>query len=492
MAEKHNGRPRRTRDRLLVLVTAVAMSGALVLGHTTHTTVIDAMVSLTNTVIGAGGRGDTLGERVQQKLSATVQPASYRYEGVRYPANYDLAGSRDVGVSAMHLALAAHSSDEHLIVAGYSAGTLVAERVRRDLQARGVDDAPSADQLTFTMIASPFAPNGGIYSRFPGLFIPFIIDAMVPSAPTRYDTTYHAIEYDAFSDFPAYFNPLAILNSALSLRYGHPDAYYDVLDPATTPHLEKEVVNSEGGTDTYILYRNPHLPLLAPIRELAAALQVTRFTEPLLGAIEPLLRLVVDMGYTDRTYANADVHTRFSFFTPPHKIIEALLAVPDALREGLTNLVSGGQITETQAPLAARHKTDLDTSRTAEDSEPETVVAEADTEDAVDTEDATDTADQEPEITEPSITQPSITDSRKPTLTSDGNKVTPIGAVGGPATTTGADPVTEPEPTKTKTDTKTKTKTDPKTDPDDATVSAPEPDSQPEQEPEKDRTEAAA
>jgi hypothetical protein len=460
------------------------MSGALVLGHTTNTTVIDAMVSLTNTVIGAGGRGDPWGDRVAQKLGATVQPAGYGYHAVHYPASLDLAGSRDVGVPAMHLALAAHSSDEHLIVAGYSAGTLVAERVRRDLQARDVDDAPSADQLTFNMIASPFAPNGGIYSRFPGLFVPFIIDAMAPSAPTRYDTTYHAIEYDTFSDFPAYFNPLAILNAALAFRYAHPDAYYDVLDPATTPHLEKEVVNSEGGTDTYILYRNPHLPLLAPIRELAAALRVTRFTEPLLGAIEPLLRLVVDMGYTDRTYENADVHTRFSFFTPPHKIVEALLAVPDALREGLNNLVSGGQTTATldSAPSApARHDADLTESRTAEDPEPETVVAETDSATAseADTEDTADTAEDEP----------SSTDSRKPTLTSDGNKVTPIGTGGGPATSTGADPVTAPEP---ETETETKPKVDPKTDLDDATAADPEPEPEPENEPEKVSAKAAA
>ena len=97
------------RDRILVVVTAVGMSSALVLGHATSTTVMDAMVALSNTVIGAGGRGDTMGERVQQKLSATLQPDGYDYDPVHYPATYNVAGSRDRGVPAMRLILAAVS-----------------------------------------------------------------------------------------------------------------------------------------------------------------------------------------------------------------------------------------------------------------------------------------------------------------------------------------------------------------------------------------------
>lgn len=482
------------------------MSGALVLGHATNNTVMDAMVALTNTVIGAGGRGDTLGERVQQKLSATVQPTGYDYEGVHYPANYDLAGSRNVGVPAMHLALTAHSSEAHLIVASYSEGSLVAERVRRDLQARpvGPNGAPSADQLTFVMIASPFAPNGGFYSRFPGLFIPFIIDPIGPSQPTRYDTTYHAIEYDVFGDFPAYFNPLAILNSALSLRYGHPDRYYDAIDPETTPHLEKEVVNSAGGTDTYILYRNPHLPLLGPIRELSSMLQLSLLTEPFLGAIEPLLRVVIDMGYTDRTYANANVNTPFSLFTPPDRIIKALLAVPGALHEGLmnfqegmTNLLSGGQTALAAKSLAADPKsiavatspsaspsavpelhdsdfTALQVTEGTESAEPEG----AKTEPVAVQEETSESAPEAP-VAEP--TKPSSIDSLKPKLTSDGNKVTPIGATKAPVTSTGS--TTEPDPkTEPKTEPETKV-SEPDTEPDTKT-SAPDSDN--------DRKDAAA
>lgn len=440
------------------------MCSALVLGHATNNTVMDAMVALSNTVIGAGGRGDSLGERVQQKLSATVQPSGYGYAPVHYPATVDLAGSRDAGVPTMQLVLAAHSTETSLIVASYSEGTLVAERVRRDLQAKPVgslpDGAPSEDQLSFVMIASPFAPNGGLYDRFPGLAIPFVIDPLTPSQPTRYDTTYHALEYDPYADFPAYFNPLALLNSVLALRYGHPDAYYDTIDPATAPKVQKSVENGAGGTDTYILYLNPHLPLLGPIRELASALRLTPLTEPLLGAIEPLLRLAIDMAYTDRTYASVDVHTPFSLITPPAKVIEALLGVPGAIGQGLTNLLSGGQTALAAQSLAANtnsitvatpksqspstvpalHDGDFTASRLAEpEPEPETVAAQADTEPAEPAETA--------EPSEP--VEPQHTNGRKPQLTSDGNKVTPLGAAEGPSTSTGTDPVDTTAPAKT-------------------------------------------
>ena len=63
--------------------------------------------------------------------------------------------------------------------------------------------------------------------------------------------------YDPYADFPAYFNPLALLNSALSVSYGHPDAFYDALDPAGCPRYVTTKPNGGGGTDTYVLYSQP-------------------------------------------------------------------------------------------------------------------------------------------------------------------------------------------------------------------------------------------
>lgn len=397
-------------------IATAGLTGALVLGHAI---VPNTAVALANSVIGAGGRDDVHAERVPAKLSGTVIPDGYGYRPVTYPATLDLAGSRDVGAAAMLAALRDLDDDGHLIVVGYSEGTLVAERVRRDLQTKAVHPAPGEDwvpdrtQLSFVMVGSPFTPNGGMYGRFPGFSVPFVIDAVGPSEPTRYDTVYHTLEYDPYGDFPAYFNPLALLNSALAVQYAHPDRTYDPLDPTTAPIASTTVTNGAGGTDTYVLYRNLHLPLLAPLRDLAARMGLTRFTEPVLGAVEPLLRLAVDMAYTDRTYADAARHVPFSFVTPTSRIVETLMAVPGAVSQGIANATSGARPTPQSRVAPA----------------PETDAPEADTDPTMPaSQRATPAGDDTPRVA-----------ILRPTVISDGNKVTPAGAPESPATTTGSD-----------------------------------------------------
>ena len=346
MPKKHSA-----RKAVLAWAAAAGLSGALVLGHATNTTAANALVQLTNTVIGAGGQGDPTGVRVPPKLSNTVVPNGYEYVGVNYPATINLASSRDIGVPVMRDLLTDHSGEDFVIVAAYSEGTLVAEKVRGDLQALDPEVAPEPGELTFLFIASPFAPNGGIFNRFPGLAIPGVIDAFAPAEPTRYDTTYVAMMYDPYADFPAYFNPLALANTVLAVRYAHPDQYYDEVQPGVTPaYVTKVPVNAAGGSDTYVLVYNQRLPLLGPLRELSMLTFTSALTEPVLGAIEPLLRVLIDMSYTDRVNANVATPTPFSFITPPAKFLEALGAVPGALGQGATNLLSGGQAASVPPP----------------------------------------------------------------------------------------------------------------------------------------------
>ncbi len=246
-----------------------------------------------------------------------------------------------------------------LIVVGYSEGTIVAEKVRRELDP-SQPDAPPADGLLFVMIASPNVPNGGIFSRFPGVGIPFIVTSNGAAQPSPYDTTYVTNEYDPYADFPAYFNPLSLLNTLFAVMYVHPDQYYDTVDydpltnTGTTPVLVKTVTNSAGGTDTYVFVPAEHLPLLAPARQAFAAVGLTPITEPVLSAIEPVLRLLVDMGYTDRENLNPEVPVKFSLITPPARIIETIAKIPGALGQGVTNFNSGvGSIPAPVAPTIA-------------------------------------------------------------------------------------------------------------------------------------------
>lgn len=325
-----------TRVRTLTTVLfAVAVSIALFCGQAIGGSGFRPMVGLVNTVIGIGGRGDALSERLPAKLNNTIVPPGDTYIGTEYPASFNLDGSVRTGMPVLHQHLVTTSGK--VLVAGYSLGALLVEQLKRDVAAS--DEPPSPLDLSFLQIATPFIPNGGVFARFPGFFIPGVVSAMGPALPTQYNTTYVINEYDLWGDFPAYFNPVSVLNAVLGHAYAHADAYYDPVDPAAEANHIKVVQNSAGGVDTYILVPTSRLPLLGPLRDIAHHLGLTPVSERLLGLVEPLLRVIIDMGYTDRLNLNPEAHKPFSLITPPHKIIEALNAVPGAVREGLENLL---------------------------------------------------------------------------------------------------------------------------------------------------------
>jgi hypothetical protein len=330
------------RKTIATALVAIAVSVTLVLGQATGAA-MHSLVTLVNTVIGIGGSSDPLSERLPAKLNQTVVPPGYTYIASAYPATLDMTDSVRVGMPVLrdHVTTTMTTTSGKILVAGYSEGSLLSEQLKRELASSS--DPPSPLDLSFLQIGTPFIPNGGIFARFPGLSIPGIIPGisipgMGPTEPTQYNTTYVINEYDPYGDFPAYFNPVALLNTLLAHNYAHKDNSYDPLDPQAEGNYVKVVENSAGGFDTYILAPNSRLPLLGPIRDIAARLGLTNVSERLLGAIEPLLRVIIDMAYTDRENLYPEVRTPFSLFTPPHKIVEALNAVPGAVREGLENL----------------------------------------------------------------------------------------------------------------------------------------------------------
>lgn len=357
---KRTGRDPRSPSLVLVGTTAVALSAALVFGHATNTTPDSPQVELAAATIGIGGRGDPNAVNIPHKLQGNVLPPMFDYIPISYPAGFDIDNSVNAGVPVLDDAVR-DNSDQFVMVVAYSEGTIVAEKVRRNLDPSQAD-APSVDNLLFVMIASPNVPNGGIFSRFPGLKIPFFVTSNGAAEPSPYDTTYVTNEYDPYADFPAYFNPLSLANSLVAVMYVHPDQYYDSVDydPLTgatnDPNvLVKPVTNSAGGHDTYVFVLADHLPLFAPVRQIAGIVHLTPLTEPLLGSIEPLVRVLVDMGYTDRQNLNPEKPVQFSLITPPGKVVEAVVAVPGALGQGVTNLVTGvGSLPSSiPAPLAA-------------------------------------------------------------------------------------------------------------------------------------------
>jgi diacyltrehalose acyltransferase len=333
------------RARRTFKALAAALAAILVLGHAVGQ--VNLGVDLANTVIGIGGRGDAASANVPAKLSGKIAPAAwgtdYAYYGVPYPADFNFQSSTDAGIPRLTQAIADNGASGIRVV-GYSEGTLVAEAVKRRLAT--TEGSPSPDNIDFLFIASPYLPNGGIFARFPGFQIPGLLPDFGPAQPTAYDSTYVTNEYDTYADFPAYFNPLSIANSVAAAMYAHPDQYYDPVDVANLPAgstITTVPRNGGGGSDTYILVYAKHLPLLAPVRQVAAMLQLTPFTEPVLAAIEPVVRLAVDAGYTDRTNANPAQPTPFSLITPPAKIVEAALGVPKALQQGAADAAAAIQ-----------------------------------------------------------------------------------------------------------------------------------------------------
>ena len=420
---------RKTPSVIFLGATAAAVSTMLVFGHATNNTVDMSQVDLTAATIGIGGRGDPDAVNIPNKLQGNVLPPTFTYIPIHYPAGFDIDNSTNAGVPVLQDAITdPNNSGQFLMVVGYSEGAVVAEKVRRNLDPSD-PGAPARDNLLWVMIASPSVPNGGVFSRFPGLNIPFIVSSNGAAAPSEYDTTYVTNEYDPYADFPAYFNPLSLANSLVAVMYVHPDAYYDSVDydPLTNttndPNvlIHAPVVNSAGGTDTYVFVLAEHLPLFAPVRQIAGIVGLTPLTEPVLGSIEPLVRLLVDMGYTDRQNLNPEKPVQFSLITPPGKIVETVVGVPGALGQGVTNLVTGvGAIPNSiPSPLSTTNAPSINAKSAPQDSQLSLV--NSDPPPAA----STDPAEEQ----EPSGSgTPTIESNSGPTLntvTGDGNKVDP-------------------------------------------------------------------
>ncbi len=435
------GRQRQSPSLALVGTTAAALSAVLVFGHATNTTADIPQVQLAAATVGIGGRGDPDAVNVPNKLNKHALPPTFTYIPIHYPAGFDIDNSVNAGVPVLDgVVRDPANTGQFLMVVGYSEGTIVAEKVRRNLAPSdpgapplNPTNDPTKPGLLWVMIASPNVPNGGIFSRLPGLNIPFFVSSNGAAQPSPYNTTYVTNEYDPYGDFPAYFNPLSLANSLVAVMYVHPDQYYDSVDynPLTgggsTPVLVKTVTNSAGGKDTYVFVPAEHLPLFAPVRQVAGILQLTPLTEPVLGSIEPLVRLLVDMGYTDRANLNPEKPVQFSLITPPGKVVETVAGVPGAIGQGVTNLVTGvgsipGSIpspfSTTSSPSINAKSPQKDSQLSLMNSDPPPAVT-------------TDTAQgQKPSgsgttTTEPPVSTPSNSGPTLGKVTEDGHKVTP-------------------------------------------------------------------
>jgi hypothetical protein len=334
-----------------LLVTVVAVLGATVLAiGSSLTAAVAALADPVALIMGNSGRPWPEESYVANAMRRYIEPNSTcgtetcEARNVYGPEEFwpvyggltamSFNRSTAVGLDYLDAALQQQlhaEPGEKVVIFGYSQSGRITNLQLRNLAdpdyAVGNDKiVPDADQLQIVLVGNWSRPNGGIGSRFNGITIPILditFDGPTPT-DTGYQMTDISYEYDIISDAPLYpINLLATANAALGFFYAH----LTYADPSATgaafpwgSHSEasfEELLasstvqkypgkgqdpngNPEDWDNTYVLIPSKHLPLLQPIRDLAAATRTSAIIEPLMLLIEPTLKVLIDTGY-DRT-----------------------------------------------------------------------------------------------------------------------------------------------------------------------------------------------
>lgn len=206
-----------------------------------------------------------------------------------------------------------NEGNDNLVIVGYSMSTSIEtqELINLASTAGGAPDTPTLDSpgLTFVLAEDLNSPDGGIFTRLPG-----IGGVTLPSTPadTPYTTDIYSIEYSGASDFPQYANNIyADLNAADGYVDLHPylltgwPAYFnpdELAGAVAQPTSDADVATS------YFLIPTQELPLLDGLREAPGA------PSAYADLIQPDMRVLVDLGYNWQ--GDADVVTPAQYTSP--------------------------------------------------------------------------------------------------------------------------------------------------------------------------------
>jgi hypothetical protein len=231
------------------------------------------------------------------------------------------------GVTDLEQAMAKAGND-NLVIYGYSQGAGVANLEKRKL-AEQYPVGTKAPDIDFVLGGDPNLPNGGVASRFAGLYLPILDWTFNGPAPTdtQFDTTVIVRQYD-IEDFPLYpLNVVADLNALLGAIYVHFYGFDVSLAPdsSTSP-----AVQSQHGDTTYHYFPTADLPLFGPLRTLGVP-------EAVIDVVEPFFKVIVELGY-DRSIPLWVPTPARLFPTPdPAKVATDLV---NAFGEGIDNALA--------------------------------------------------------------------------------------------------------------------------------------------------------
>lgn len=216
-------------------------------------------------------------------------------------------------------------ADNSYVVYAYSESSAVATQQKLALIAH-----PVPSTVDFLMLANPNRPNGGILQRFVGLYIPILgvtFNGATPTfspQPAPLTTVDIARQYDGWTDFPT--NPLNLLsdsNALIGTILVHGN-YFGV----GTPQLQGQYQDT-----TYYLIPTPVVPLLMPLT------WVPLVGKPLAIALDPAMRVLIEMGY-DRTI-NPGQPTAARYFYVPNLFraaVDFAVAIPTGWDDAISYL----------------------------------------------------------------------------------------------------------------------------------------------------------
>jgi cytochrome P450 len=240
---------------------------------------------------------------------------------------FDLTFDRSVqvGLAALEQAMAEHGGD-HLVINGFPQGSVIANLEKRKLAER-YPPGTAAPDIDFVLIADANRPNGGLFARFPGLHLPVVNISFTGPAPTdtQFDTVEITRQYEWDGDFPLYpLNPVALLNSVMSIIYLHYHAFDVSLAPdaSTSPAFQ-----GAHGDTSYYFFETAELPLFGPLRTLGVP-------EWVIDVFQPFFRVLVELGYDRSIPPWQPTPARLM---PRLDIREVAAQLVEAIREGRDN-----------------------------------------------------------------------------------------------------------------------------------------------------------
>ncbi|MCV7418764.1 alpha/beta hydrolase family protein [Mycolicibacterium litorale] len=242
---------------------------------------------------------------------------------------------------------------------------------------------PIARLFGYESVVTPDVENDADYINLLGLDIP--VGGLVP---IKVDATW---EYDTFSDFPAWPNPVSLANSVAAglfptyiLRGGDVAALTPQL-AAALPAILAGLLNEDGAINIFLTVPSDRQPILEPFRypfDVANFFTggAFGFTNPFADAVEPAIKILGNLGYTnvvqhptqaqiaaglepyDRDFSNNYGQDYAPFFTFPQNVdwAEVPEDVLNALVEGFTEAFFFGGIPGVNNPPDGIYRNPID------------------------------------------------------------------------------------------------------------------------------------